>query len=117
MEYVFTCTCKTLFGRYIRDGQVPVAKCPSCGENVQSDLSMRSTREGTRSPMIIIGDISPFKSPVDGSVVGSRTTLAEHNRRNDVVQVGTDKWPTRTDAAPMSRPGYDVKRALETARS
>ena len=35
----------------------------------------------------ILPDIEPFVSPVDGSVVGSRTALREHNRRNDVVNV------------------------------
>lgn len=30
-------------------------------------------------------DISPFKSPIDGSVIGSRKDLREHMKRHDVV--------------------------------
>jgi hypothetical protein len=33
----------------------------------------------------IHGDISPFVSPVDGSVVSDRAQLREHNKRNNVV--------------------------------
>ena len=33
----------------------------------------------------IMPDIDPFVSPVDGSVVSSRSTLRAHNDRNDVV--------------------------------
>lgn len=35
--------------------------------------------------MEILPDIEPFVSPVDGSVVGSRSSLREHNKRNNVV--------------------------------
>lgn len=34
----------------------------------------------------IMPDIEPFVSPVDGTVVSSRSRLREHNKRNDVVQ-------------------------------
>ena len=34
----------------------------------------------------IHGDIDPFVSIVDGSVVSSRSELREHNKRNRVVQ-------------------------------
>lgn len=41
---------------------------------------------GARSAGLqIIHDIQSFVSPVDGSVVGSRRQLREHNRVNDVV--------------------------------
>lgn len=40
-----------------------------------------------RSP-IVIHDIQPFRSPVDGSVVTSRKKLREHNARNGVVSAG-----------------------------
>jgi hypothetical protein len=65
---------------------------------------------------MIMADITPFKSPVDGSVVSSRPALSEHNRRNDVVQIGNDRVAP-VEHAPMPRAAYDIKRALETARS
>ena len=33
----------------------------------------------------IHGDFQPFVSPVDGSVISDRKQLAEHNKRNNVV--------------------------------
>lgn len=33
----------------------------------------------------IHGDITPFVSPVDGSVISDRKQLREHNKRNNVV--------------------------------
>jgi hypothetical protein len=70
----------------------------------------------SKSKLTIVPDIAPFKSPVDNSVVGSRKALREHNKRNDVIQVGNDRVTPRENA-PLPRAGYDVKRALETARS
>jgi len=43
----------------------------------------------------IHGDIQPFVSPVDGSVISDRRQLAEHNKRNNVVnthEFGTEHW-------------------------
>lgn len=44
------------------------------------------------------GDIEPFVSPVDGSVISDRRQLAEHNKRNNVV-----------NAAEFSQEYYDKK--------
>lgn len=41
--------------------------------------------EPERAFPAIIGDIEPFVSTVDGSVIGSRRDLREHNARNNVV--------------------------------
>jgi hypothetical protein len=41
------------------------------------------------------GDIQPFVSPVDGSVISDRKQLREHNARNNVVnsaEFGTQHW-------------------------
>lgn len=35
----------------------------------------------------VMGDIEEFVSPVDGSVVGSRSDLREHNAKHNVVSV------------------------------
>ena len=46
----------------------------------------------TGSPMVIT-DLQPHevcRSPVDGSVLGSRAAIREHNIRNDVESVGND---------------------------
>lgn len=67
-------------------------------------------------PMIMPG-ITAFRSPIDGTVIHSRTGLRDHELRHNVIQVGNEKFPPRTEAAPMPRAGHDIKRALETARS
>lgn len=69
-------------------------------------------RIASPSGLTIIPDITSFRSPVDGSVVGSRRALAEHNRRNDVVQTGNDRVAQQNNA-PMTRAGYDIKRAMQ----
>jgi hypothetical protein len=69
-----------------------------------------------RGPMIMPG-IQAFRSPIDGTIIHSRTGLRDHEKRHNVIQVGNDKFPPRTEAAPMPRAGHDIKRALETARS
>jgi hypothetical protein len=58
-----------------------------------------------------------YKSPIDGAVISSRRAHENHMREHNVIEVGNEKFPTRSDAAPMPRAGYDIKRALETARS
>lgn len=42
----------------------------------------------------IRGDIEPFVSPIDGSVITSRSTLREHNRRHGVADMREwgDRW-------------------------
>jgi len=47
------------------------------------------------SRIAIHGDITPFVSPVDGSVISDRKQLREHNKRHNVVNLdefGTDHW-------------------------
>ncbi len=39
----------------------------------------------SRVNFFIHGDIAPFVSPVDGTVIGGRRQLRDHNKRNDVV--------------------------------
>jgi hypothetical protein len=63
------------------------------------------------------GAETAYKSPIDGAVISSRRAHENHMREHNVIEVGNEKFPTRSDAAPMPRAGYDIKRALETARS
>lgn len=66
---------------------------------------------------MIMQSMQSFRSPIDGSVINTRAALSNHERQHNVIQVGNEKFPTRTEAAPMPRAGYDIKRALDTARS
>jgi hypothetical protein len=67
-------------------------QCGKTGEFVPIDEGARL--HGNRSASIH-GDITPFVSPVDGSVVSDRHQLREHNLRNNVVnshEFGTQHW-------------------------
>jgi glycine cleavage system H lipoate-binding protein len=39
---------------------------------------------------VVMKDIEPFVSPVDGKVVGSRSALRQHERQHNVRQIGND---------------------------
>ena len=43
------------------------------------------TSRPTHNTAAIQGDIEPFVSPVDGTVISDRKQLREHNKRNNVV--------------------------------
>ena len=63
---------------------------------------VRSRRIGLQ----LIPDLADsFVSPVDGSVISSRSNLREHNRRNGVADVGNDpafKHPKRPSSPRQS---------------
>lgn len=40
-----------------------------------------------QSLRMVMADIEPFVSPVDGSVIGSRSKLREHNKRHGVTDM------------------------------
>lgn len=43
----------------------------------------------------IIKDIEPFKSPIDGSIISSRSQIRDHEKKHGVKQVGND-WSGST---------------------
>jgi hypothetical protein len=51
------------------------------------EMELISESEGSRSSrgVLICGDITPFKSVVDGTIISGRRALREHNKRNDVT--------------------------------
>ena len=54
-------------------------------EDGTSEFVEISTSRPTHHSAAIQGDIEPFVSPVDGSVISDRKQLREHNLRNNVV--------------------------------
>lgn len=82
----------------------PEFKCPKCGRGLKQWV--------TTSALVGTSNFSPFKSPVDGSIVASKRDLAEHNRRNKVVNVhdGYD------DKAVMSMINKDFQKPLDEER-
>ena len=60
---------------------------PKTGKLIpEEEVDFPRRRNGIRARSFqIMPDIEPFVSPVDGTVVSSRSVLREHNARNDVV--------------------------------
>ena len=59
-------------------------------------------------------DIKQAVSPVDGTLISSRSKLREHNARNDVIDVGND--PSLRRPKPWVEPSgvlEDIQRAFQ----
>jgi hypothetical protein len=61
------------------------------------DAIQWDTSEYTRKPVekrgkspYVLSDIEEFVSPVDKTVIGSRSQLREHERKHNIRQVGND---------------------------
>jgi len=50
--------------------------------------SVKPKKEKPR--LFIVSDIEPFESPIDKSVISSRSSLREHERKHNVRQIGND---------------------------
>lgn len=58
-----------------------------------------------RSEYHIMGDIKPYRSMIDGSVISSRSSHREHLRSHDCVEVGNDSSLYRKPQPLQSPPG------------
>jgi len=56
-------------------------QCRETGKLIPKEEFYSSSSGG----ISVLGDIEPFVSPVDGSVIGSRSTLRDHNKRHGVT--------------------------------
>jgi DUF917 family protein len=70
------------------------------------------------SGVLIRGDIEPFKSVVDGSVISGRAALREHDKRHNVTNPADFKneWAAKRkerDRAYTPGSGYDRERRIE----
>jgi hypothetical protein len=70
------------------------------------------------SGLLIMGDIEPFKSPVDGSVITGRSALRQHNKRHNVTNPADykEEWKTKAkERAKVFTPGagFDKQRRIE----
>lgn len=67
-------------------------------------------RPAPKGPMIV-RDIEPYRSVVDGSIVTSRSHHRAHLRQHGVVEIGNERIePKRQELDPV---GPDIKRAIE----
>ncbi len=89
-DVVFTCACKCLFGRYIRDHQPWVADCPLCGAQVESTLPLNGANLKV-SPLRLPGDQYDYISPQDGSHISSKRAHRDHLKRHNMIELGNEK--------------------------
>jgi hypothetical protein len=83
------------------------------GEPVLIEKHLAPPRDSYSRSVQVMSDIAPFKSIVDNTVVGSRSALREHNKRNQVIDIGNDPAIYRP-RKPYEPQGVeiDVKRAF-----
>jgi hypothetical protein len=82
--------------------------CPLCGAKTKQVLC---------APMALAktGEFQPFKSVVDGSLISSRRDLAEHNKRNNVVNLhdGYDETAVQNMTKKDYQKPLDVERGKD----
>lgn len=64
---------------------------------------------------MILKDVPEHRSPIDGSVLSSRSHRREHMKRHRVVEVGDDQITPRRKELPSI--DDDLKRAWEKVHS
>ena len=57
-------------------------QCPETNKLIPADEYVRPK---TKQTHMVMEDVKPFKSPIDGSVISTRRKLDEHNRRHGVT--------------------------------
>lgn len=71
--------------------------------------------------VLVSGDISPFKSSVDGSVITGRRGLREHNKRNQVTFTEDFRGHWDSEASKRAKmhtgdPSFDRTRRIAAIR-
>jgi hypothetical protein len=78
--------------------------------------------KGKRSGIYVVGDIEPFKSPVTGEIISSRSQLRQHNREHGVTDSRDysasffEKKAKERDAALNGQSESDRKHRIEILR-
>lgn len=101
-----------MFVRYIRDNEPLQSVCKLCGSGVTDAVGMDRDLGDKRHN--IISDIEPYKSPIDGSTVSSRSTHRDHMRQHGVVEMGNE-YPKPKAAKDMPKAAHDVREILQQA--
>lgn len=75
----------------------------------------RPPGESVNAPMVL-GEISEFKSPIDGQIITSRKQLAAHNKKHDVTHA-SDYSPRYIERKATERVTAGQKYLDDTRRS
>jgi hypothetical protein len=115
-EVAFTCSCKCLFNRYIRDGEPWMATCPLCGEQVQDGIGPQIAGMKV-NPLRLPGDQYDYVSAVDGSHISSKRAHREHLKRHALIEVGNEKGKPHEITIPKDSIRAEMRNQLERMRS
>lgn len=101
-------------------------KCTECGEHQDVYRTVAECRnmpdccgqqmQKVYTPLHVIEDMKPYRSPIDGKMVTSRTQHRDHMRKHDVVEVGNEKLsgkPKRQEKDPALR--HEIEKNLYQA--
>ena len=69
-------------------------------------VEKHKANDEVHAPMIM-GDITPYKSMIDGSMIQSRSRHREHLRENGCIEVGNESMETKL-TAPSSEKRREV---------
>ena len=84
---------------------------------VMGDTSGVAPRSGMSAPYVI-GDIGEYQSPIDNSMVTSRSSHREHLKVYDVIEVGNERMPApRPSFDAEGRVGDVLKQHIEKVKS
>lgn len=72
--------------------------CPVRMELIPKDEYVR-IEDGPVAPMVM-GDIAPYRSMIDGREITSRSRHREHLREHGCIEVGNEKMPPRRPEPP-----------------
>ena len=74
------------------------------------------TKEQANRGLYFIPDITPYRSPIDGSVIGGRRQHRDHMRAHDVIEVGNEK-PVPFKPKPLPDVREDIRAARQMVES
>lgn len=81
MAYTYSQCCgKPRFVKIVRTERGAYPECSACGARLVAAKVRKAKMERT-------SNFEPFVSPVDGSIITTKRELADHNSRNNVVNV------------------------------
>lgn len=112
MIYAYRCEfCELSFDRVCRLSDyenTPEFDCPSCGQ---------VARQVITPPRLFTKGFEPFRSPVDGSIISTHRELAEHNKRNNVVNLhdGYDEKAVQSFTKQDLFKGHEEERKKDLA--
>jgi hypothetical protein len=68
--------------------------------------------EETPGAPMIMRDLEPYRSPLDGSMVTSRSQHRAHMRQHGVIEMGNERPRMQRQDVALPSVGADIKRAM-----